>query len=72
MCRLRVNPGYGMISYDHLPIAMLNVFEIMTLEGWSDQMYMVRQAKDTYVYDLLFVLCLGIGAFFVLNLMTAV
>lgn len=44
----------------------------MTLEGWSDVMYMVRQAEDTYVYDMLFVLCLGMGSFFVLNLMTAV
>jgi hypothetical protein len=51
---------------------MLNIFEIMTLEGWSDVMYMVRQAEDTYVYDMLFVLCLGMGSFFVLNLMTAV
>ena len=33
---------------------------------------MVREAEDTYVYDWFFVIVLGIGAFFVLNLMTAV
>ena len=50
----------------------MNIFQIITLEGWTDMMYIVRQAKQTYVYDAFFVSCVIFGAFFVLNLMIAV
>lgn len=45
---------------------------IITLEGWTDVMYMVRQAAGSPAYDFFFILCVIFGSFFVLNLMIAV
>lgn len=51
---------------------MLNIFQIITLEGWTGMMYVVRDAENTMVFDLFFLLCVLFGAYFVLNLMIAV
>ena len=48
------------------------MFEIMTLEGWSSLMYMIRKVKGNQMYDIFFILVVMFGSFFVLNLMTAV
>ena len=46
---------------------------MITLEGWSDVMYKVRNAHGGGVStDILFILYVVFGAFFVLNLMIAV
>jgi len=50
----------------------MNIFEMITLEGWTEQMYIVRDAEDTLVYDLFFVSCVIVGNFIILNLMIAV
>ena len=51
----------------------MNIFQIITLEGWSDMMYLVREAEgDSYFYDPLFFLIVLFGAYFVINLMVAV
>ena len=72
-CLVRENPNYGMMSADNLLYAGLMVFEIITLEGWSDMMYTVRRANNgSFMFDFFFSLVVITGAFFVLNLMTAV
>jgi hypothetical protein len=50
----------------------MNIFQIITLEGWTDMMYLVREAESSYSYDLFFVFCVIIGSFVVLNLLIAV
>jgi len=45
-CQERVNPGLGMTSFDNLPSAILAVIEVITLEGWTDTMYHVREANN--------------------------
>jgi len=35
-------------------------------------MYLVREAEDSYAYDMLFILIVLLGAYFVMNLMIAV
>jgi hypothetical protein len=50
----------------------MNIFQIITLEGWTDMMYIVRDAERTFGYDLFFVLCVILGSFVILNLMIAV
>ena len=46
---------------------------MITLEGWSDVMYKVRNANGGSVtLDLFFIISVVFGAFFVLNLMIAV
>jgi len=69
----RGNPNFGMFNADNLLYACLMVIEIITLEGWSDQMYLVRKSNAGHVmFDAYFVIVAMVGAFFVLNLMTAV
>lgn len=34
-------PHYGITSYDHIFLAMLTVFQCVTMEGWTDIMYIV-------------------------------
>ena len=50
----------------------MNIFQIITLEGWTDMMYIIRDATEGYMGDALFVMMVLFGAFFVLNLMIAV
>ena len=50
----------------------MNIFQIITLEGWTDMMYIVRDAERIYTYDLFFVSCVVFGSFVILNLMIAV
>jgi hypothetical protein len=50
----------------------MNIFQIITLEGWTDMMYIVRNAERTYAYDIFFVSCVVFGSFVILNLMIAV
>lgn len=71
-CHFSGNPDYGMSSFDSVPISVLNIFIIITLEGWSGMMYYIRRATGTYVYDAYFIMVVLFGAFFVLNLMVAV
>jgi len=71
-CQELVNPGLGMTSFDNLPSAILAVIEVITLEGWTDTMYHVREANNgNYIYDWFFITLVVAGTFFVLNLVTA-
>lgn len=42
------------------------------MEGWTDMMYLVREAENTEFYDFFFVMAVIIGSFVILNLMIAV
>jgi hypothetical protein len=50
----------------------MNIFQIITLEGWTDMMYIVRDSERTLGYDLFFIMCVLMGTFVILNLMIAV
>ena len=72
-CLIRGNPGVGLQNYDNIAYAVLTQFELITLEGWSDVMYKVRNANGGSVTsDVFFIFSVVFGAFFVLNLMIAV
>lgn len=71
-CVEHTNPNFGLTNYDNMFYAVLTTFEIITLEGWTDTMYIVRRSEGSYLYDMFFVFCVIFGAFFVLNLMIAV
>ncbi len=45
-CLIRENPGPGLQNWDNIAMAMLTQFELITLEGWTDTMYKVRNAND--------------------------
>ena len=64
--------GYELNNYDNIGNALLTTFQVITLEGWTDTMYMVRDVMDTYWFDAYFIMTVMLGAFLVLNLMIAV
>jgi len=66
------NPTFGYQNFDNIMYATLNMFIIITLEGWTDMMYTIREAEQAFYFDIFFVLVVVFGAFFVLNLMIAV
>lgn len=72
-CLIRDNPGVGLQNWDNIAMGVLTQFELITLEGWSDVMYKVRNAHNgAVISDVFFILSVVFGAFFVLNLMIAV
>lgn len=71
-CMPKKFPNFGTLSFDDILISMLNIFQVISLEGWTDIMYVMRDATDSRLYDIFFILCVLFGAFFVLNLMIAV
>ena len=36
-------PNYGITNFDNFGLAMLTVFQCITLEGWTDVLYNVNQ-----------------------------
>lgn len=72
-CFVRGNPGVGLSNWDNIFVSILTQFELITLEGWTEVMYKVRNAHGgSYVFDIFFILSVVFGAFFVLNLMITV
>jgi hypothetical protein len=66
------NPEYGIKSFDNLAAAVYNVFEALTLEGWTNDTYRLQAGSNSplaYVNMCAVVLVL---AFFVVNLFLAV
>ena len=35
-------PSNGIVSFDHIGLAMLTIFQCLTMEGWTDILYFVR------------------------------
>lgn len=61
-----------MTAFDNILKSVLNIFIVITLEGWTDTMYKIRSATGTVGYDIVFVLMVVFGSFFIVNLMVAV
>ena len=38
-------PNYGITSFDNIFLAMLTVFQCITMEGWTDVLYYVSERK---------------------------
>ena len=71
-CLFFGNPIQGTFGFDNILLSIMNIFQVITLEGWTGMMYIVRDAKRSTSFDIFFVSCVLFGAFFVLNLMIAV
>ena len=71
-CREYDNPLSGTFNFDNIFYSIMNIFDIITLQNWTEKMYLVREAEDTYAFDMLFILIVLLGAYFVMNLMIAV
>lgn len=71
-CEYVGNPTSNTYSFDNILLSIMNIFEMITLEGWTDMMYIVRDAEGTLVYDTFFIMCVIVGNFIILNLVVAV
>lgn len=38
-------PNYGITNFDNIALACMTVFQCITLEGWTDVLYMVGSSK---------------------------
>ena len=66
-----LNPNNDTTNFDNIFWALLNVFQCITLEGWSEIMVMYQKAYHPLTI-FFFVPMVFIGAFFLLNLTLAV
>ena len=62
----------GTYGFDNVLLSMFTIFQMVTLEGWTDAMYMVKEAARTYSFDVFFLIIVVLGAMVILNLMVAV
>ncbi|XP_070193049.1 muscle calcium channel subunit alpha-1-like isoform X2 [Littorina saxatilis] len=65
-------PNWGITNFDNFGLAMLTVFQCITMEGWTDVMYYVNDAVGTEWPWIYFISLIIIGSFFVLNLVLGV
>lgn len=66
-----LNPNFDTTNFDNIFWALLNVFQCITLEGWSEIMVMYQKVYSPFTI-FFFVPMVFIGAFFLLNLTLAV
>ena len=73
VCRqVRTNPNYGVTSFDNLGAAVYNIFEGLTLEGWTDVVYMLQAGSDSPLPVVFMSALVVFLAFFIVNLFLAV
>ncbi|KAJ7334442.1 Voltage-dependent L-type calcium channel subunit alpha-1D [Desmophyllum pertusum] len=69
-----IGPNNGISTFDNIALAMVTVFQCITMEGWTHIMYRTFDAMDQggYLYACYYVSLIVIGSFFVLNLVLGV
>ncbi|CAF1094276.1 unnamed protein product [Rotaria sordida] len=65
-------PWYGIINFDNFGLAMLTVFQCITMEGWTSILYRMNDAIGREWAWIYFVSLIIIGSFFVMNLVLGV
>ena len=64
--------NWGITNFDNIGSAFLTIFQCITLEGWTDVMYMIEDAYSVWVAALYFCLCIVVCSYFLMNLTVAV
>ncbi|XP_057290676.1 voltage-dependent calcium channel type A subunit alpha-1-like isoform X2 [Hydractinia symbiolongicarpus] len=66
--------NYGITSFDNIFLAMITVFQCITMEGWTEIMYHTFYSMDEsgYIYAIYYISLIVIGSFFMLNLVLGV
>ncbi|XP_049844102.1 muscle calcium channel subunit alpha-1-like isoform X6 [Schistocerca gregaria] len=65
-------PNFGITNFDNFGLAMLTVFQCITLEGWTDVLYDIEDAMGNTWQWIYFISMVILGAFFVMNLILGV
>ena len=58
--------------FDDFGAAMLTIFQMITLEGWSDLMYNLSDATTPWLVRSFSIMVVILGSFFLMNLVLAV
>ena len=64
--------SYGIVTFDNLLRALITIFQMITLEGWTDMIYNLSDASQAWMAILFFCLLVVVGSFFLLNVILAV
>ena len=65
------NPNYGITHFDNVLGAWLTIFQCISLEGWTDVMYLAKDSVSSWSW-IYFTSMIILGAFFAVNLALAV
>uniref|UniRef100_T1IPE0 Voltage-dependent L-type calcium channel subunit alpha n=1 Tax=Strigamia maritima TaxID=126957 RepID=T1IPE0_STRMM len=65
-------PNNGITNFDNFGLAMLTVFQCVSMEGWTDVMYDINDALSNEWPWIYFISLIILGSFFVLNLVLGV
>ncbi|KAG7199961.1 hypothetical protein KM043_014390 [Ampulex compressa] len=65
-------PNWGITNFDNFGLAMLTVFQCVTLEGWTEVLYNIEDAMGSSWQWIYFISMVILGAFFVMNLILGV
>merc|ERR550539_2054238 len=67
-----IGPNFGITNFDNFILAVLTVFQCVTLEGWTEVLYWLQDATGHGWQWLFFCSLVVLGAFFVMNLILGV
>ncbi|XP_036357316.1 muscle calcium channel subunit alpha-1-like isoform X3 [Octopus sinensis] len=67
-----IGPSDGITNFDNFGLAMLTVFQCITMEGWTGVLYNINDAMGNSWPWIYFISLIIIGSFFVLNLVLGV
>ena len=70
-CVESMDPLAGLRSFDNIGLALLNVYIVVTMAGWTDLLYAVQHTSG-FATSILFVILICLVSFFAVNLMLAV
>lgn len=65
-------PNDGITSFNNIGLALLTVFQCLTMEGWTDVYYLTNDAKGVWLNWLYFVPLVMFCAFFMMNLVLGI
>jgi hypothetical protein len=65
--------SYGIITFDNVGVSLVTIFQVLTLEGWSQMMYnFMDTSSSNFMPVFYFCFLVLFGSFFVMNLILAV
>ena len=71
LCDDTGGPNHGISTFDNLGVATLSIFQIITLEGWTELMDCLTDMSNPVLVTVFFVLLVYVGAFFITHYLLA-
>ena len=66
------NLNWGLTNFDNIGNAFLTIFQVTTMEGWTNIMYIYQNSFSKYITPLYFIFLLLVWSFFILNITIAI